>query len=476
MRLLEKIFSIKNENFLYCHKVITLFGIKFKFKKKNYLPSYMNYDFCRSAGIRVRNGYDFYYEENSIVNYTSLNKLKEMQLITKLKDNKKIKVCFLLVNITQFSSASVYKEMEKSNIFEPFIILYNTCDKKLIDEKLWNNHNLCFKYLKDKGYCIYNGYDENRNYIPITDFSPDIVFLNAPFLDYSNMYLNNVFMNVNFLVCYLNYSLNTINSYDYHYNNKRIASCWKHFVETREDYLELLDYSKFYGANCILSGYPKLDAYAKKEEEIVIPPKLSNKKPIIIWAPHRSIHEKWEPLNISTFHIYYKQFLEIAKKYSQFNFVYKPHPFLESAIISNNIMTEAEYDYYCSQWNNLPNGLIVEDGEYIDLFRKSDLLITDCGSFIGEWLPTDKPCMYLVNPERNKKTYMDGFSIMGRKILDKYYLCHNQEEIDKYFKMIMFDKQDPMKEERIKLKDELFINIGCAGQKIVEYLEDVLTN
>ena len=32
--------------------------------------------------------------------------------------------------------------------------------------------------------------------------------------------------------------------------------------------------------------------------------------------------------------------------------------------------------------------------------------------------------------------------------------------------MVMFEIQDPMKEEICKLKDELFFNIGCAGKKL----------
>lgn len=40
--------------------------------------------------------------------------------------------------------------------------------------------------------------------------------------------------------------------------------------------------------------------------------------------------------------------------------------------------------------------------------------------------------------------------------------------------MLMFDKNDPLKDERIKIKDGIYINIGCAGQKITEYLETIL--
>ena len=139
-------------------------------------------------------------------------------------------------------------------------------------------------------------------------------------------------------------------------------------------------------------------------------------------------------------------------------------------------MSEDEYEEYIKKWDNAPNGKYIFDNEYIELFRKSELLITDCGSFIGEWLPTDKPCMYLVNPERNQKTYMQGFSTIGKKILKHYYLCHNQNEIEENFKMIMKEKLDPLKEERVKLKNEIFTNIGSSGKVIVDYLLECLVD
>ncbi len=33
----------------------------------------------------------------------------------------------------------------------------------------------------------------------------------------------------------------------------------------------------------------------------------------------------------------------------------------------------------------------------------------------------------------------------------------------------MLGKQDQMKEDSINLKEDIFINISCTGQKIVEY-------
>ncbi len=40
--------------------------------------------------------------------------------------------------------------------------------------------------------------------------------------------------------------------------------------------------------------------------------------------------------------------------------------------------------------------------------------------------------------------------------------------------MILIDKQDPLRNDRVGIIDEIYINIGCSGKKIVEYLETLL--
>ena len=437
----------------------------------------LSYDFNRKSGDNIRNDYNFNEQLNGLILSHTLNKLKELDLKRKVCKGKKINVCFLIDDITKFSTNSVYRLMETHHLFCPFVVLINSKNDDFMNNShIYEEHLNALRTLKENGYNVYNGYDSNKSLIPIEQFKPDIIFMTAPYLDYHSTTMTNILLNINYLVCYLSYGLNTINSYDYHYNNRRIASCWKYFVDTRDDYNELLKYSKYCGTNVVLSGYPKLDTYLKPIDNCKIPSKIDNNKPIVIYAPHWSIRFEEEQVNLSTFHIYYKYFLDLVKNNPDINFVFKPHSNLILQVEKKGIMSAQEYQNYINEWDSQANGLYIYDGEYIDLFRKSDLLIQDSGSFIGEWLPTGKPCIYLVNPERNQDTYMDGFSNIGRKILKKYYLAHDKEEIDKYFNMIMFEKQDPMKAERIKLKDEIFINIGCSGQKIVEYLTEILTD
>ena len=410
-----------------------------------------------------------------LINYQILHKLKEIELKNKVRKSQKIKVCFLLDEISKFYFDSIYKSMLDSDIFEPFILFTSNKNKLFKDHELFFNEYISnFNKLKSEGYKVEIGIDsETLQIIPFETFDIDILFYSCQYINYENTELTNIFMNINYLTCYIPYSINIINNYDYHYNNKYINTAWKIFVQTKFDYYEYIDYSLHYGFNCILSGYPKLDKYSNNLLEYKLPKKIDNGKPIVIYAPHHSIRSDWIICNLSTFHLYYKYFINLAKSNPNINFVFKPHPTLIKRIIELGIFSKREYESYYEQWNSLDNALCITDGDYIDLFRISSLLITDCGSFVGEYLPSGNPVIYLINPERDQNTYFESFSNMGKKILVTYYLAHNEDEIQMYFDNIIKNNVDPKKEERQELCNKVFINIGSSGKYITDYLTKI---
>lgn len=434
----------------------------------------------RKAGKEKRKSYDINDDKDIdfLINYQILHKLKEIELKNKVRNGQKIKVCFLLDEISKFYFDSVYKSMLNSDIFEPFILFTSNKNKLFKDNELFFNEYINdFNILKSNGYNVELGIDLNTSQIiPFEMFEIDILFYSCQYINYHNTELTNIFMNINYLTCHINYGLITLNLYDYYYNNKYINTAWKIFVQTKFDYYEYIDYSVHYGFNCVLSGDSKLDKYSNNLSEYKLPQKIDNGKPIIIYAPHHSIRFEFTLASLSTFHLYYKYFLNLVKSNPNINFVFKPHPNLFKRIIELGIFSEREYESYYEQWNSLDNGLCITDGDYIDLFRKSSLLITDCASFIGEYLPSGNPVIYLVNPERDQNTYFESFSNMGKKILVTYYLAHNEDEIQMYFDNIIENNVDPKKEERKKLSEEIFFNVGFAGKYITNYLEKILTN
>ena len=67
-------------------------------------------------------------------------------------------------------------------------------------------------------------------------------------------------------------------------------------------------------------------------------------------------------------------------------------------------------DLYEKGWDSLPNASVYKEGDYFGIFQTSDLLITDCSSFLGEYLVSEKPIIFLDKAERA------GFNELGERI------------------------------------------------------------
>ena len=180
--------------------------------------------------------------------------------------------------------------------------------------------------------------------------------------------------------------------------------------------------------------------------------------------------------------------LRYAKDHPEYNFVFKPHPELADHIRDLNQcgvrdlshlrgdfrMTPDEYNDFVKTWDALPNGVYVYDGEYIELFRHNCVMITDCGSFIQEYLPSGHPCIYILTPEKDDP--MGFYGELGKKVLDSYYLCRSWEEITGQLELLLEKRIDTKKAHREQVLAEEYVNLGCAGQFIVDYLTSEITD
>ena len=411
---------------------------------------------------------------NGLATFQCLNKIKEIELRRKVADGGRVRVAFFLDSIAKFTGANVYRAMRENPLFEPFVALYSLEETCLTDDVYWRKWQQECRTLTDMGYEVFPGYDANRHYIPLELYRPDIVFVSPFYLDPCAIHCTNTLMNINFLVCQLNYGFNICNSYEYHYNNRRINTAWKYFVSLYDDFRELTHYSLHYGVNAVFAGSPRMDDYAKPLEQCSLPAKIDNGRPIVIYAPHWTIRFHVNVHDLGTFDLYHEYFLNMVRQNPDVNFVFKPHPSLESAVVSKGVMSLERYRAYVAEWDSLPNGLHVFDGDYIDLFRKSSLLITDSASFILEWLPSGHPCLYLGNPRRTEADFLAGFEPPARRVLRRYSLCWNTTEIDACFARLLRDGNDPQREARAALTRELFPNLGRAARSIVNYLEILL--
>ena len=111
--------------------------------------------------------------------------------------------------------------------------------------------------------------------------------------------------------------------------------------------------------------------------------------------------------------IFYKMAVDNPDKF----FYYRPHPFLNK--------TEPSHSEYVRLLDSLENVQISNPNEnYYYHFMRSDILLTDCISFIGEWMPTKKPLIRLYDDTSSK------YSDRAEKIINDCYFNEHIEDID----------------------------------------------
>lgn len=377
---------------------------------------------------------------------------------------RKIKVAFWYYEIEKWSSiVSLYKELEKSEHFEPVIYLSGNCDSfKHMSQKDLLEQNCKFLDSQDIKYKVLYDKEENK-FLPIENYKCDIIFYQLPWAIATEQNLNQTAKFA--LTCYVPYCFYSLKS-NTNYFTWFHGKLWKYFVET--DFHKKEYAKEFKAKNCVALGSVKFDNYKLVDKSTAQKHWKTNKKRII-YAPHHSIEASGFH-NMATFIENGDFILELAKKYKdKVEWIFRPHFALKDRLLRYGIRTEAEIDEYYRQWEELGKISKSEDN-YYEQFITSDGLITDCISFLSEYLPVNKPVLHL----RNKKQ-AQPFNDLLQNIIDGYYQIYEKEEIEKIFKEVIINGNDYLRDKRSEKVKYLMIDENkTTAQKIREYLETEL--
>jgi len=203
--------------------------------------------------------------------------------------------------------------------------------------------------------------------------------------------------------------------------------------------------------NAVITGHPKLEFFLQTP-----PPPRENTVPTVIYAPHWSVAKG----GIGTFEWSGKKILQVARNTAgKVQWIFKPHPGLKKALAKYGLMTEAEVDDYYAQWEKL--GLVYDAGDYFQMFLDSSALITDCWSFLAEYLPTKHPVLHLVSPDSTWR------GAVNEGAAAHYYKIKNVEELDEMFDKVIINREDPLRDKR--LEDLGRLHVTDASANIVNY-------
>lgn len=380
-----------------------------------------------------------------------------LKLSQKIK-KQKLKIIFLNTECEKWQYQSLYETFEKDNRFEVQVII-SPIKKLLKKRKSFLNYieqtEKCYQYFKNKKMNVAYGFDfENKKYIDLKTFSPDIIFYEQPW-DIPDIQLP-VNTSAYALTMYANYGAATTKGTNEYAGSPLFKEVFRYFLDNK--FIKPFLIEKGLKEECLVeSGSLKNDGYFRKIDESNIIWKTTHKKRII-WAPHFSFFANSQ-LRYGTFDWNYKYMYEFAVSHPEFEFILKPHPRLRDEIVRHKIMTEEEMIEYFNGWNNLDNAQVYECGNYIDMFRTSDVMITDCNSFLFEYMPTKKPLINLIN--KNSVGHID----IIEKLLYAYYQVDNIEDLQQIFKKIIFEDKDFKYDVRLDVlrKDMLMPTGGIAN-------------
>ena len=381
-------------------------------------------------------------------------------IVKKATSGEKIRVFFLSYSAAEFPAEGVYDLLKSDDRFEVKVMLVPLTDRSR--EDALDTYKKSRKSFSAKGYDFFDTWNTKTNallsWVQMGGY-PDIMIHTSSWNQCIADPYQITHCPLTTLNAYIPYAVTMVNSTDgsfigaAYYGNPIITLMWKYFVSFDYEKSEFKRHNTLQGNNVQITGYPKMDVFIKpgtySDEEIrklwSIPKgsDLSQHKRVII-SPHYSVLYA-QGVSLSTFHENMYFYLYLAKKYKDsVTFVFKPHPNLRRQAVMMRLFDSFEhYDAYLKLWQDLPNGKVSDEDDYLSLFATSDGIINDSGSFLMEYQFTKKPMLYL---RKSSQTFRD----ITKELLNCLYKVPGSDlaGIENFLNDVIINENDHLKNKR----------------------------
>lgn len=378
--------------------------------------------------------------------------------IWQIRHKKSIKVGFVIGCLSAWKTELLYRAMLKNERFSPMLLVTETQEENDIENIV--------AYLKKKNYEY--KVVERSEYL-ISKFQADILFYQKPY-DGIPFKRHSYKFNLYALFCYVGYGFNTVNE-KWGYDNVLNNIAWQLYFENESVVGDMRGIMRNKCINGHVTGLPVMDELLIDKKRLRDPWKLQEKKKKrIIWAPHFSINPNgW--LVYSTFLDVADFMLELAYKYKdEVQFAFKPHPLLWPKLCK--VWGEEKTNAYYQQWATLENTQL-ERGKYLGLFKYSDALIHDCGSFTIEYHYTLNPVMYIVKDDH----HTDNQTSFAKKAFDLHYKAYSKQDIEQFIQNVLAGRDERRAERMRFYQEELLPPYGkSACENIINTILQALSS
>lgn len=199
-------------------------------------------------------------------------------------------------------------------------------------------------------------------------------------------------------------------------------------------------------------GYPALEEFFFLGKRKVQPVR-------ILWTPRWSFDSK---TGGSSFLELKDVFLNMARTMAQCVFIFRPHPLLFNELLREHVLTQADIDHYISQMQEL--NIQYDKGEPVNnLFKETDILISDYSSLLIQFFVTGRPIVYC----ENSVELNDVFTRMHEGM----YVVHNGDDLSKQLIQLV-DNKDDLCELRNAIISEFYDIHHDSTKRIVETIKE----
>ena len=374
------------------------------------------------------------------------------------KGRERIRVVFYTNEPQKWSYESLYRAFESSPHFEPLVVVVPRYAVHVGKDHTRMTLDNQYDFYRERGYRVEYGYKDGR-YLEIASFRPDVFFYlqlaEIPGID------DPMIVSRSALTCYCLYGY-PLSDYRKDYLHRFHRLLFRFYVVHEWTKERFEGYAKGNSKNCVVVGYPKLDVYFKDLSPDADKYWRDPSKVRIIYAPHHSVNDVFL---FSTFQYNHQYILDLAKSMSdRTTWIFKPHPMLKRAVLWAGLMTETELDDYYQSWSEV--GRVYDQGDYFDIFKSSDLMITDCASFLAEYLASGHPLIRLIN---SRSFQLDK---LGQRFSDCYYNVHDNEELKRVFDELVVAGNDYLGVHRREIASTLIDRRQTAAEKVLRNIID----
>lgn len=224
---------------------------------------------------------------------------------------------------------------------------------------------------------------------------------------------------------------------------------------------------KMFGKHCasgnghvVVTGHPKFDGDDAPEPSAVARgwlQKASGRK-VVLWTPHFSVIG---PPAWSTYNTYGDFILDAFEGRSDLFLLVRPHPMLFAAIRQDLPDGPIRESALRERITAMPNAALDEMPSHADAFGVSHALMADVGSFLLEYLPQDKPMLYL-ELQGGIGMNEDG------ELVDALHVARSGQDIAAFLGMVALGR-DPCAVQRQAATQQFLYRLDKkAGDRICE--------